>query len=360
MSKNINLLFAATSDYIKYVNVTLMSVIENLEPDVQVNVFFLYADIVSEIDSSVRTKWFESFEYSLKSYKVKFYKYDVSEYINLFYGQSIGMWGESVSYTHYMYLLAPIILKDIDKVLYLDCDICVNCNLMPIYQEYMGNTLITMSEPRGFEEMGDDVSNSGFSIINLEQWRKENTLNTILEFGKTIHNTRFCDQYLLHNYFKLNNPERLKLVDFRYNIFPDCFPQLAIEDIKILHYTGYQSKPWLDFECKYRGSGIWWQYARRTVFYESFISDFCNQQIKLHTQQMIDLNNQQIESETNNIIELNRQLLESNNQHIINLASNIFVKKNQLTFFQKIFSIKNSYNHKILTILGIKIKFRRN
>ena len=52
--KYINLLFASTSDFLKYAAVTIMSAIENLEENVGINVYYLYADIIEPIDDIKR------------------------------------------------------------------------------------------------------------------------------------------------------------------------------------------------------------------------------------------------------------------------------------------------------------------
>ena len=44
--KNINLLFAGTSDYVKYALVTVMSALKNLPAECGISVFYLYAEKV--------------------------------------------------------------------------------------------------------------------------------------------------------------------------------------------------------------------------------------------------------------------------------------------------------------------------
>ena len=44
------------------------------------------------------------------------------------------MWGKEKSLSHYMYLLSPLIIKNIEKIIYLDTDIIVNCDLSSIFQ----------------------------------------------------------------------------------------------------------------------------------------------------------------------------------------------------------------------------------
>ena len=144
-----------------------------------------------------------------------------------------------------------------------------------------------MGAPRGYEDMGEDVSNSGFVFINLKKWREENTLTALLEFGRKLPKSQFCDQYLLHEYFKKNNSNRLLLVDKNYNVFPHLMTNISIEDMKILHFTGYNNiKPWDDIYLEQRGSFLFWKYARLTNFYEFFIFNIINKHINVLTNEI--------------------------------------------------------------------------
>lgn len=316
--KEIDLLFASTSDYLPLIVVNAISIVKNLSCDYKVNLHYLYADIVKPISNEKRTNIFETAENTFKKFDINFLSYDITNLIPLLKGQNIGMWGESISFTHYMYLLAPLVLKDIEKVIFLDADMIVNCDLTEVYNIELGEKLLAMAAPRGMEEMGDDVSNSGFVVLNLAQWRKENILEKLLEFGRQLPKSRFCDQNLLHQYFTLNNPNRLLLVDKLYNIFPQLFYEIPLNEIKILHYTGWNcTAPWKDSNLEQRGSFLWWEYAKETTFYEYFLLNATN----------------------------------SNKQQ----------REKGYSLAEKIFSIKNSRDrkHKILTVLGLKFKIKK-
>ena len=185
---------------------------------------------------------------------------------------NIGFWGKEVSLTHYIHYLAPLVIKNVDKIIHIDCDFIINCNLCEIFDIDMGDKLIALARQHGFEANKEDI-NGGFSIINLKQWIKENTLSKIINFGEQLPKSDFCDQYLLNEYFRKTNPDRLLLIDKKYNLFPFTYKELKIEELKNLHYAGGIPKPWEDMECTWRCSFLWWQYARKTTFYESFIFD---------------------------------------------------------------------------------------
>lgn len=332
-NNTIHILFAATSDYLPLATVSAVSIIEKCSHR-NIQFHFMYADIVKKISDKERQHFQECAETTLALYGCHIKFYDVSTYMSLFEGQNIGMWGKEVSLTHYMYLLAPLILKNINKIIYLDTDMIVNCDLNEVINTNLYNNLIGMAEPRGQEEMGDNVSNSGFIVLNLELWRKENTLDTLLEFGRNLPEARFCDQWLLYQYFTINNPKRLYLFEKNYNIFPQLFEEIPLSEIKIFHFTGWNCiRPWWDINFKQRGGYIWWYYAKKTLFYDFFVLK--------NIKRLIQQNNNNLLAQQQNQIQLKH--------------------KKKYSIFHSIFSCRNDdrRTHKIITLLGAKIKIKR-
>ncbi|MGN0017876.1 MAG: glycosyltransferase family 8 protein [Candidatus Gastranaerophilaceae bacterium] len=270
--KYINLLFSGTSNYFKYASVVILSALENLEENVGINVYFLYADIIKPIDEETRNVWFEQIAYSFKGKNVDFEFINVIDKMHLVENLNIGQWGREMSLTHYIHYLAPLVIENVDKIIHIDCDFVVNCNLSEVYDIDLGENLIALVHQSGFEIDKEDY-NGGFSIINLKQWKIENTLDDIIKFGEQLPKSDFCDQYLINSYFRKTHPDRLLVLDKKYNLFPMTCPELKLEEIKNLHFAGPNVKPWYDFGCEFRGSFLWWMYAKKTTFYESFIFD---------------------------------------------------------------------------------------
>ncbi|MBR2525327.1 hypothetical protein IKE67_02565 [bacterium] len=330
--KYINLLFAGTSNFLKYACVTVMSALENLDENTSINAYYLYADIVEPFETTKRDVLIEQVLYTFKDKDVKFEFIDVTDKMYLFENLNTGMWGQEISMTHYTYLLAPLYINNVDKIIYCDCDLIVNCNLKEIFDIDMGDKLITLASPSGFE-IEKETCNSGFSVLNLKQWHIEDTLKDLIQFGENLPKSDFCDQYLLNEYFKKHSPDRLILIDKTYNLFPITYADLNLEEIKNLHYAGANPKPWNDLECAYRGSFLWWKYARKTAFYETFINDY----IHAHLQML----NQNIEfrqnAEAQNNIYIMHQMLKKydNKKYKLSVWYRYFVKpyKNLLRSF---------------------------
>lgn len=269
----IHLLFAATSDYLPYAIVTARSVAENANGR-PIAVHFLYADIVKPISDEQRRLCFEIAQHSFDGLDVTLHLYDITDKIPLLDGQNIGVWGHEISMTHYMYLLAPLVLPDtLDQVIYLDTDMIANADLSSVYDIDMDDNLISMTVPSGLS-IYPDMSNTGFVMLNLKQWRDENTLESLLKFGRQLPRCHLCDQHLMYQYFTKSNPTRVKLVDTAYNAQPHRNNDKSISELKIIHYCGGGlPKPWTVKPCTIRCFDIWWKYARLTPFYEMFLMD---------------------------------------------------------------------------------------
>ena len=60
MPDAINILYAATSDFLPLATVSAISVLKNLSSNVKLNIYFLYADIVKDISDTIRNNIFET------------------------------------------------------------------------------------------------------------------------------------------------------------------------------------------------------------------------------------------------------------------------------------------------------------
>ncbi|MDY6407163.1 MAG: glycosyltransferase [Pseudomonadota bacterium] len=303
-TNQIEVLFAATLNYLPLAIVTTLSIIDKLE-DCQLKVHYLWTDTGTKFNIRRQRNEFDLAKQFLRLRGVDIKFYDVSKEISRFNGQNIGFWGKEISLTHYMYLLSPEIIPS-DKVIYLDTDMIVNCNLKTVFEIDMGNHLIGMAAPSGFERIKDSP-NSGFIVLNLDLMRREKTLDKIIPFGENLPPSHLCDQHLLYNYFKLHNPDRLLLLDKNYNAFPHQAKE-TLTEIKIIHFAGLPYKPWQKFDFSVPFSNLWWYYARQTPYYEAFVKNAFENE-KRHTSTTALTSEQQ--NEYKNLIQQGNAFLKS-------------------------------------------------
>lgn len=165
---------------------------------------------------------------------------------------------------YYRLKIPDILPENINKVLYLDCDMVVEGDVASLFSWNLHNKAIgavfnqSGSDIRHYNRLGYDMHlgqfNSGMMIMNLEIWRKNKISDQVLKFiSENPDICLFHDQdglnvvlkdnkvflplkYNVQDQFYLKNP----LLDNR------MFKELheAIKDPVIIHYTG-PIKPWM-------------------------------------------------------------------------------------------------------------------
>lgn len=163
----------------------------------------------------------------------------------------------------YARLLLPSMLTDLDKVIYLDCDLVVNKDLNDLWDTDVNDVAVAMAPDYHYNNaetlrrlgiQGCYYLNSGVIVMNLDYWRKHVIQNKVLTY--IIDNRDriiYPDQDALNVILK---DARMEL-PIIYNVAPYLFyknieniPGDRYEEIKearespvIFHYMG-PTKPW--------------------------------------------------------------------------------------------------------------------
>ena len=160
-------------------------------------------------------------------------------------------------------LLLPLVLPDLDKIIYLDCDIVVLKDLQSLWNFDVSDVAVAMApdfyyrDKATLERLGiisGYYLNSGVIVMNLDYWRKHDVQYRILSFimakgSKLIYNDQDGLNSILHN-------ERKEL-HIKYNFSYYYFHRLigvshnekiheiieARDNPVIFHYFG-PLKPW--------------------------------------------------------------------------------------------------------------------
>ena len=202
--------------------------------------------------------------------------------------------------TFYRFLILDI-MKNYEKVIYLDCDLVVNADLAELYQTELGDSLIaavrdvdfigqlnipgatTLSYSRETLKLNDpwQYFQAGVLIFNVPQMRRLTTVTELLELAdKDLY--RYSDQDILNVLCQ----GRVTYLDPRWNHIFDCHGERisnvivwdpvplykeymeARKNPYIIHYAGF-CKPW-DEPSEEFGE-VFWDYAGRTPYYEVLI-----------------------------------------------------------------------------------------
>ena len=173
--------------------------------------------------------------------------------------------GDHVTLATYYRLLTPVLLPDVERIIYLDGDIIINNSLKPLWNTNLEDKALAaiIDEDYNGEERHKRLYipqqipyfNAGVLLINLKYWREH---DVIIRCMKCIEN--MADKLLFHDQDTLNVVlhNEIKLLPLTYNFqrgfidyaFYNNYDSKYQEEINsekykptVIHYTGY-SKPW--------------------------------------------------------------------------------------------------------------------
>lgn len=332
---NIPIVLASDENFVPYLGVTIKSIIENSSVDNNYDIVILNTNI--DQYSQKRMKLMENANISIRFYDMNTLMANYAE-----------IWRFSDSYPTSIYyrFFIPQMYREYNKVIYLDSDIILNCDISELYSINMEDKPISACAdiPRQLENdfyndfIINDLKitpkqyfNSGVIIFNVPKINIDVFVQQCVQSLGILKKSIFFDQDVLNYIFKGN----VKYLDNSYNLSWNCLHfwkgiknklpkdtyeayKKAVETPKIIHYAGAY-KPWKQPELYY--SEYFWKYARKTPFYEEILYK--------NMEQFMDR-------------KLNKPP---------------FFK----TLLQNIFSIKNTTdgNHKVITILWIRLKIKR-
>lgn len=179
--------------------------------------------------------------------KIEFLQIDISKLNNVRITHHISI------ATYFRLLLPEVLPININKVLFLDCDILVNKNIKELYNIDIENDDVAAVE----ELLGDKHKlliglnlskkyfNAGILLINLERWRKFCYSRRFVEF-LNLQSDRiiFWDQDVLNVVI-----EKRKIIEEKWNVMLGSLKEplnYNFDKASIIHFTG-SCKPW---NCK--------------------------------------------------------------------------------------------------------------
>lgn len=198
--------------------------------------------------------------------------------------------------TYYRILLPFILPDDIDKVLYLDCDMLVLDDLLPLYNSDISKlnaaaTIDMFNDDKRINErlmyaVDAGYFNAGMLLINLENWRRNKISEKAIDFIKNYpekceaHDQDALNHALNGSYLKVSARYNMQLdffCDYKYLIvnssyYPDI--ENSRKNPCIIHFTG-PTKPWLK-NCNHPYKIFWdyfqeqteWKYLKKRYEYK--------------------------------------------------------------------------------------------
>lgn len=288
--KAVPVVLAANDHYAPILCTCLESIREHISETVSYDFAVFHTDITKQNQDRISSIFRHSGNVRLQfiniSSIVADYKLDAREHIT--------------TETFYRFLILDI-MRNYEKVVYLDCDLVVNADIAKLHQTELGDSLIaavrdvdfigqlnipgatTLSYSRETLKLKDpwQYFQAGVLIFNVPQMRRLTTVTELLELAdRDLY--RYSDQDILNVLCQ----GRVTYLDPRWNHIFDCHGERiknvivwdpaplykaymeARKDPYIIHYAGF-CKPW-DEPSEEFGE-VFWDYAGRTPYYEVLV-----------------------------------------------------------------------------------------
>lgn len=234
MSNKLNLVFCSDDNYAPHLGVLICSIFENKSGDYLVD--------IRVIDGGIS----EENKRKIEILKVK-YKFNLS-FIKVknedFFGCPVTGYGSQAVYYR---IMIPELVKDLDKVIYLDCDIIVQCDLMSLFDMDLKNYFLGASPEKITKARRKQIGlndyfeyfNSAVMVLNLDEWRKKGISQKVFNFILSNPNKIVAwDQDALNVVLRGS----WLAIESRYNFFVSEYSNCLLEE-KVIHYGG-PTKPW--------------------------------------------------------------------------------------------------------------------
>lgn len=267
---NYNIIFATNDDFCSHAAEAIISLLET-NPNAQITIHLFTIDC-KESNINRIVKIVKDYHQETKTYKIaKSLFTDFPE-------------TGAYSLACYLRLLTPALLPDIDKALYLDCDLIVNGDIQELYDINLEGYAVAavhdatlsygiVKDYLGYDYWRDGYFNSGVLLMNLKFWREKGLQSKLVSYLNS-HHVALPDQdalnIVLHGSVKWLHPK------WNCHVGYFAFPPLVIDSqkeyikelwtkAKIIHFTG-PVKPWYK-ECvnpykkkylKYRKIANWY------------------------------------------------------------------------------------------------------
>lgn len=240
-----------------------------------------------------------------------------------------------VTYTALLKFFLPSIFKELDKILYLDSDIIVQKDLSELYQtnidDYYAGVIkdtLTVKNPNHlltFSCQNKNYFNSGVMLLNLKKMRENDIPNKMINFRLSVKQ-HFMDQ----DTFNVIIGENVKFLSYRYNFLNFYLSVMDKKQLSLLfeeNLSKYKTDKSIYSSCTIihlGGKEKPWVYnlGYLSILYKKYYNKTCFSKQKL--------------------------VLKKTSQNN--------------TLIKNFFSVKNETNkgikRKVLTILGIKFKFK--
>lgn len=194
---------------------------------------------------------------------------------------------------YYRLLLAEVLPKDLDKVLYLDCDMIILRDISEIFHlELDGFALAATLDQFPYSsqhrlqlqmEADERTFCSGIMLVNLKYWRDHNVTEGLLEYAKRPRKEIWLhDQDVLNYYFKKQwfllppkwNKTHISNRSIRYFGYRAFDYKEYVLSPMLIHFASVGIKPWYNSPCPKKSEYL--KYLYKSNFKEITFENISN------------------------------------------------------------------------------------
>ena len=256
-----------------YVNQTVVSMKSALEHNEQVEFIIMYSKLSAESMQKL----------GAVGGSLRLIKMDES----LFSDLTLSKW---VTVQAWFRIKLPDLCKNLDKILYLDCDTLIRGNLDELFSldltdKYLAGVKDVWGVSKYVKRLGMKSGvyvNSGMLLFNCDYCRKEHFFDKVVDFAKNNAKIiEFCDQDSINKVVdehKLVISPKYNLMDtwwrggyYEFEGEEEAEYLQAKENPVIVHLTGL--KPAFK-GCGNKFKDEWWEVAKKTKIYDELLRDY--------------------------------------------------------------------------------------
>ena len=328
MNEVINVCLACDDNYSKYAGVVIASILANADTEDNLTFYILDGGIAQENKQKIQELK------SIKNCEINFIEIDES----LFEEYKKVKTHKYITLATYYRLKLPSMLLTVPRVIYLDCDMVVESSLKELYNKNLSDKPLAGVHDIKLKNILENPTyvNAGMLVMDLDNMRKQNLEEKFLQWTKEHINTiKTGDQEIINEVCRGN----ILVIEDEWNVQSSNFTNRSsyTNTPKIVHFTAV-NKPWHWASFSYHRD-LYFKYLQLTPW-------------KLSEKELIHWTKDNQKA----------SLLAYLKYRPFFFLRPRFYKALWLTYFTQlfacIFSIKDyGQTHRIMKILGIKIKF---
>lgn len=281
-NKEINVVFSSDDNYAQHMGVAMYSLLKNNQIFEKITFYIIDNNISKNNRKKILTM-----VSNFKNGSVKWIDFsDWKDKLIL----KMGKWTISIS-SYARLFIGSMLNKNIDRVLYLDCDMIVLSSLYDLWNMDMHGRVVGAVQDSVNDIVKESVNltknkeyfNAGMMLIDLNKWRELEIEKQCISFiqrknGNVVHHDQGSLNGVISGNFKklpLNYNlmtihyiwDRKKIIEY-YEESSNFYKEEEIEKAKqnpcILHFTpSFTSRPWTK-ECKHPLKNEYWEYLAET------------------------------------------------------------------------------------------------